>query len=97
MLTIHARNNYEEVSIYKKPVRSFQNWTKSQNNLLKKAIFYLYLRSAVKSIPFKPVLKGWVQKMRTEEEKRAKGKRREKKRKKEVKMGIKIFFLFLFL
>ena len=61
---------------------------------VKKAVFYLYFRSAVKSIPFEPVLNGWVQKMRAEGGKRGKGKRREKKRKKEVKMGIKIVLFF---
>ena len=77
-----------------KPVKSLHNWTKSKKNLKKKAVFYLHFLSSVKSIPFEPVLNGWVQKMRAEVGKKGKGKRREKQRKKEEKMGFKFFIFF---
>ena len=72
MQTIHA-GNMKKSAFIRSQLEACKIGQKIKKNLLKKAVFYLYFCSAVKSTPFKPVLNGWVQKMRAEGGKKGKG------------------------
>ena len=92
MLTIHARNIKKSAFI-----RSQLEASKiKKKNLLKKNIFYLYLLKAVKSIPFEPVLDGWVQKMPAEEEERGKEEKRKGGNNGDQNRLFLLFFFLLF-
>ena len=87
MLTIHARNMMRSAFM-----RSQLEASKIRQKVTKKS--KKPFSTAVKPIPFKPVLNGWVQKMHAEEEKKVKGKRKEKKKRKEEKCFFFFFFFF---
>ena len=76
MQTIHA-GNMKKSAFIRSQLEACKIGQKVKG-YFKKAVFYLYFRSTVKSIPFEPALKGWVQKMRAEGGGGRKGKRRKK-------------------
>ena len=76
MLTMNARNMKK--SAY---MRSELEASKVAGQKVQKILFKKPFSSAVKSIPFGPVVNGRVQKMHTELEKRRRKKKRKEKRK----------------